>query len=167
MFWTCCFDVFGVLLFVFFGWLLGGDRGCNIAELCVFKWFLLCNFSVVWGHIWTLYLCVFACLFAGFACPRIYDVLVVLPRCSVSFFMVISCPKTYHVSLVVSPLTILVPPQRIIFFCFLLVTGMRPRLLIGTARDSFCLLPVPQPTIVFPHIHTHPYMSTMGMYGHS
>ena len=51
MFWTCCFVVLGVLRFVFFDLLLVGDRVYTIAELCVFKWFVLHDFAVVWGHI--------------------------------------------------------------------------------------------------------------------
>ena len=51
------------------------------------------------------------------------------------------------------------------FCCFLSTVGIRPRL-IKTTRHSIYLLPVPKTLIMFSHIHPHPYMPTMDMYGH-
>ena len=49
--------------------------------------------------------------------------------------------------------------------CFFAVLGVCPRLQMVVCH-SCCVLPVPQATIMFPHTHPLPYVSTMNMHGH-
>ena len=117
-----------------------------------FVWFCGC----LGPHLGVTFMCF--CMFVHRVCLSSYCWCigcVAVVFCSL-LYMVVECPITYHVSLVVSLLTIRAPPQRIIFFCLLLSTGMCPRLLIGPRVTRFACYPCPNPQIYSPtSIRTH------------
>ena len=155
-FLLCCFAVFAIVLLSPFA------VSSNLSKVS-FCW-VLCAFPLVFFSFLDLFFCKFGVLLCP--CMQVYlrAFLALVPVCLVFFTLLVPfvCFIWGLKSLIYAPRVLpstMRPSFSLLvksyFCCLLICSGVHKRL-STVIRDSLYLLPVSEPSIMFPHTHAHP-----------